>query len=65
MTLTLAIGLPFITLMSFGDLKNSDGAYFNGILGQYLPIWSLLSYLTGFFHAWLAVRVFRQGLSAR
>ena len=59
-TLTLAIGVPFIALMSFGDMKKPDGTYLNGIVGQYLPFWSLLAYLTGFLHAWLAVHVFRQ-----
>jgi len=59
-TLVLAIGIPFITLVSFGDMKNPDGTYLNGILGQYLPSWSLLAYVTGYFHAWIAGCVYWQ-----
>ena len=29
----------------------------NGLVGQYLSLWSLLSYGAGFFYAWLAIRV--------
>jgi ABC-type Fe3+-siderophore transport system permease subunit len=58
--LTLAIGGPLVAMASFGDPRNVDGVYYNGILGQYLPDWSLLAYVAGFFHAWLAIRIFRQ-----
>ena len=60
MVLTLALGVPLIALMSFGDGQRADGSYMNGHLGQYLPGWTLLSYAVGFFHAWLAIRVIRQ-----
>jgi hypothetical protein len=39
------------------DARTADGAYVNGLVGQYLWLWSFLSYGAGFFYAWLAIRV--------
>ena len=59
--LTLAIGVPFVALMSVSDARQPDGTHMNGLVGQYLPLWSLLSYAVGFFYAWLAIRVVGRG----
>jgi hypothetical protein len=53
----LVIGVPIIVLLSMNDARTADGAYVNGLVGQYLWLWSLLSYGAGFFYAWLAIRV--------
>jgi hypothetical protein len=53
----LVIGVPIIALLSLNDARTADGAYVNGLVGQYLWLWSLLSYGAGFFYAWLAIRV--------
>jgi hypothetical protein len=45
-----------VALLSMSDTRAADGAYVNG-QGQYLSLWSLLSYGAGFFYAWLAIRV--------
>jgi O-antigen/teichoic acid export membrane protein len=62
--LTLAIGVPLVALVSVSDTRQPDGTYVNGLVGQYLPIWSLLSYGVGFFYAWLAIRVLDRGRNA-
>ena len=61
MVLTLAVGVPFVALLSLNDAKQPGGTYVNGLAGQYLPLWSLLSYAAGFFYAWLAIRVVDRG----
>jgi hypothetical protein len=46
-----------MALLSMNDTRTADGAYVNGLVGQYLSLWSLLSYGAGFFYAWLGIRV--------
>jgi hypothetical protein len=59
--LALAMGVPFVALMSVSDARQPVGTYVNGLVGQYLPIRSLFSYAVGFFYAWLAIRVVGRG----
>ena len=55
--LALVVGVPIVALISMNDTRAADGAYVNGLVGEYLWLWSLLSYGAGFFYAWLATRV--------
>ena len=55
--IALVVGVPIMVLLSMNDTRTADGAYVNGLVGQYLSLWSLLSFGAGFFYAWLAIRV--------
>ena len=55
--IALVVGVPIMALLSMNDTRTADGAYVNGLVGQYLSLWSLLSYGAGFFYAWLGIRV--------
>ena len=57
LVIVLAVGVPIMALLSMNDTRAADGVYVNGFVGQYLSLWSLLSYGAGFFYAWLAIRV--------
>lgn len=57
LVITLAVGVPIVALLSMNDPRAPDGTYVNGLVGQFLSLWSLLSYGVGFFYAWLAIRV--------
>ena len=57
LVIVLVIGVPIVALLSMSDTRAADGAYVNGLVGQYLSLWSLLSYGAGFFYGWLAIRV--------
>ena len=57
LVVALVITVPIMALLSMSDTRTADGSYVNGLVGQYLSLWSLLSYGAGFFYAWLAIRV--------
>jgi hypothetical protein len=57
LVIALVVGVPIMALLSMNDTRAADGAYVNGLVGQYLSLWSLLAYGAGFFYAWLAIRV--------
>ena len=57
LVISLAVGVPIVALLSMNDPRAPDGTYVNGLVGQFLSLWSLLSYGVGFFYAWLAIRV--------
>jgi hypothetical protein len=57
LVIALVVGVPIMALLSMNDTRTADGAYVNGLVGQYLSLWSLLSYGAGFFYAWLGIRV--------
>jgi hypothetical protein len=57
LVVSLAVGVPTVALLSMNDTRAPDGAYVNGIVGQFLALWSLLPYGVGFFYARLAIRV--------
>jgi hypothetical protein len=43
LVITLVVTVPIVTLLSMNDTRAPDGAYVNGLVGQYLSLWSLLS----------------------
>ncbi len=49
LVIALVVGVPIMTLLSMNDTRTADGAYVNGLVGQYLSLWSLLSFGAGFF----------------
>ena len=57
LVIVLVVVVPIMALLSMSDTRTVDGAYVNGLVGQYLSLWSLLSFGAGFFYAWLAIRV--------
>jgi hypothetical protein len=57
LVIVLVVVVPIMALLSMSDTRTADGAYVNGLAGQYLSLLSLLSYGAGFFYAWLAIRV--------